>query len=595
MPDISRVAVRIVHCAARSDPKELRVRGNIAGGWMALFAIGCELTTAALTATALTASAQAAGVATTSPSAGTPAASGNGGKPAPRFDVLEYRVLGNTVLTNRQIEGVLYPRLGEGKTFADVEAARAALEAAYHAFGYATVFVDIPPQEVADGVVRLRVTEGRIGERTIQGARYFSEGKLLAELPATQPGTVPRIPVLQRELNAVNAQSADRSVVPILKAGAQPGTMDLALNVNDQLPVHGSLDFNNQSTPDTRPLRATAALSYDNLFGDLDSIAAQFTTAPQSTGEVGVLNVNYAFSPLADLRPSLSFTNSSSNVATVGTLGVLGNGQIYSGRLGVPLVTMPGDVQMVTLGVDYKHFRNTINLAASGSQASGSGASGSQSPPGSLIEPIAYTDFSVTYAGALQRVVRSAAEQTFSFDLAANFGPRGITNDTENFDNSRFEARGNYAYLHSDLSFTTRLPADFQLILRAAGQGALEPLVVYEQDSFAGAAGVRGYLEAEVLGDSGFKGTVQLQSLPVTRHGFVFGDAFVFFDDGRSHYIDALPGQPEHWILRSWGAGIDLLPGYRVNGTLTWADPLLPGPNTAIHESRILFDLKGSF
>ncbi len=495
------------------------------------------------------------------------------------------------MLTNRQIEGVLYPRLGDAKTFADVEAARAALEAAYHSLGYATVFVDIPPQEVTDSVVRLRVTEGRIRERTIHGARYFSEGKLLADLPATQPGTVPRIPELQQQLNAVNTQSADRSVVPILKAGPQPGTVDLALNVDDHLPLHGSLDINNQYTPDTRPLRTTAALSYDNLFGNLDSIAAQFTTAPQSAGEVDVANVNYAFSPLPDgLRPSLSFTNSSSDVATVGTLGVLGDGQIYSARLGVPLIAVPGDVEVLTLGLDYKHFRNTINLAASGSQTSGSA-----SPPGSLIEPIAYTNLSLTYAGTLQRAIQSAPQQTFTFDVSANAGPRGITNDTESFDNTRFEARGNYAYLRSDLSFTMRLPVDLQLILRAAGQASLDPLVAYEQETFTGAAGVRGYLEAEVLGDSGYKGTVQLQSPLFAHHGFALGDAFLFFDDGRSHYIDALAGQPDHTLLRSWGAGLDLLPGHPVTGSLTWADPVLPGPNTAAHETRILFDLKGSF
>ena len=77
------------------------------------------------------------------------------------FAVHEYRVLGNTVLSNRQIEGVLYPRLGDSKTFPDVESARAALEDAYHSLGFATVFVDIPPQEVTDGIVRLKVTEDR--------------------------------------------------------------------------------------------------------------------------------------------------------------------------------------------------------------------------------------------------------------------------------------------------------------------------------------------------------------------------------------------------------------------------------------------------
>ena len=46
--------------------------------------------------------------------------------------------------------------------------------------GFAEAYVvDIPPQQISDDVVRLRVTEGRIRERTIQGARYFSEGKIL--------------------------------------------------------------------------------------------------------------------------------------------------------------------------------------------------------------------------------------------------------------------------------------------------------------------------------------------------------------------------------------------------------------------------------
>ena len=41
------------------------------------------------------------------------------------FDVHEYRVLGNTVLANRDIETALYPLLGDHKTLADVEYATA--------------------------------------------------------------------------------------------------------------------------------------------------------------------------------------------------------------------------------------------------------------------------------------------------------------------------------------------------------------------------------------------------------------------------------------------------------------------------------------
>src|SRR5258708_4668996 len=142
------------------------------------------------------------------------------------FDVQEYRVLGNTVLTGRDIERLLYPLLGLNKTLTDVEAARTALEALYHDRGYGTVFVDIPQQTVSEGLVRLRVTEGRVEREQISGAHYFPERDVIAALPAAKPGSVLQLSKLQEELAAANAATPDRTVVPILKAGSAPGTID---------------------------------------------------------------------------------------------------------------------------------------------------------------------------------------------------------------------------------------------------------------------------------------------------------------------------------------------------------------------------------
>jgi len=499
---------------------------------------------------------------------------------AQRFSVQEYRVLGNTVLPNRAIETVLYPRLGDAKTIEDVQAARSALEQAYHQAGYATVFVDVPPQEVTDGVVRLKVTEGRLRERTISGARYFSEEKILEALPATKPGQVPRLPELQRQLNAVNTQTADRSVVPVLKPGPDPGTMDLALKVDDHLPVHGGLDLNNQYTPGTEPLRATVSLGYYDLFGELDSLSGQYTWAPQKAGQVSVLNAVYGVHPFDDgIRPSFAFINSSSDVATVGTLGVLGNGQVYMGRVSVPVANGLGGTQSLTLGLDYKHFRNTISL--------------SNMP--SVIQPMSYVNASLAYGGAWQRLTAPGLVQSGSFDLSVDAGPRGPANSNLDFANNRYQARGNYIYLRGDGAMTLRLPAKLFLILRAAGQVALDPLVVYEQLSIAGADGVRGYLEAEELGDSAIKGTVQLQTSPLVVHQRSWADLFVFFDAGRSRHLEALPDEASWTSLRSFGAGLDVLPGHSITGYLTWVESLLPGPTTAAHDARVLFDVRGSF
>lgn len=495
--------------------------------------------------------------------------------PDSQFDVHEYRVLGNTVLSNRDIEEVLYPLLGDHKTLADVESARAALEKAYHDHGYGTVFVDIPEQDVSGQIIRLKVTEGRLQAIHIAGARYFSERKILAAIPTATAGSVPNLPALQQQLAAVNAQSADRAVVPVLKAGPVPGTVDLALNVNDHLPLHGSVEIDNQNTPDTKPLRSTISLSYNDLFGRFDSLSAQFQVAPQEVSQVNVFAINYAWGALpGDLHPSLYFINSNSNVPTVGTIGVLGKGQIVGTRLSYPLNESQTEPQSLTLGIDYKHFRETIGLASSPA----------------VVTPISYTNLSLAYAG-----IWSSDLFQGSLGASANFGPRGLPNDPTAFANKRFQGRSNYFYVKLDSSLIAHLPKGFQLILRADGQYAVEPLITNEDYTISGADGVRGYLEAEVLADKGIKGSTQLQSPVVQWRTLSLADFFVFYDVATGEIIDPLPGEPASTALRSWGAGLHLLPTRAVNGIFTWADPLLDGPNTHRGESRILFMVRGSF
>ena len=495
------------------------------------------------------------------------------------FDVHEYRVLGNSVLSNRDIETVLYPLLGDHKTLADVEVARAALEKIYHDKGFGTVFVDIPEQEVADKIVRLKVTEGRLNEVRITGARYFSERKILAAVPEATAGIVPNLPALQQQISAVGLQTADRAVVPILKAGPTPGTVDLALKVDDHLPIHGSVELDNQNTPSTKPLRSTVSLSYNNLFQDLDALSAQYQVAPQQVSQVNVLAINYAWGALSELHPSVYFVNSDSDVPTVGTIGVLGKGQIVGARLAYYVSDLPTAPQSITLGVDYKHFRQTIGLADTQN-------GGTQQ----VNTPITYTNLSLGYAGTW-----STNRIAGSVSTAADFGPRGIPNDPTAFANKRFEGQPNYFYLKLDGSLVAHLPAGFQLTLRADGQFAAEPLITNEDFAITGADGVRGYLEAEVLADKGLKGSVQFQSPNAKLHAFTLGDLFIFYDAGRANIIDPLSNEPASTTLRSWGAGLNLLPSYWLNGVLTWADPLRDGPNTRHGDSRFLFSVRGSF
>jgi hemolysin activation/secretion protein len=348
----------------------------------------------------------------------------------------------------------------------------------------------------------------------------------------------------------------------------------MGLTVNDHLAVHASLELNNQYTPNTRILRAIGTASYNNLFQDFDSISAQYQAAPQEISQVNVLALNYALgTPVLGMLPSVYFINSNSNVPTVGTIGVLGKGQIYGMRLTFPLGNGPIPTQSIVLGADYKHFRETIGLA--------------DSP--AVVTPISYVNLSLAYSG-----LWSSEKLQGSFSATGNFGPRGSPNNSITFANKRYKGRGNYSYLKLTSSLSAHLPWGFQMLLRADGQFAPDALITNEDYSITGADGVRGYLEAEVLSDTGVKGTVQLQSPFWSWGKRTLGDMFFFYDLGRADVMNPLQDQPQTTELRSWGAGFHILPGQPINGLLTWANPMVAGPFTDRGEWRVLFVVRAA-
>lgn len=492
--------------------------------------------------------------------------------------MLEFRVLHNTVLDVREVERAVYPHLGPEKTIADVQAARADLEKAYRDAGYSTVYVDIPEQQVADGIVRLAVTEGRLNHVAVNGTRYFMNRRILAAVPSLTPGTVPHFPDVQAQMNQLNQSSPDLSVAPVLKPGSSPGTVDVDLKVKDQLPLHGSVEVNNRYTPGTPPTRVNVNLSYDNLFQRYQTLSLQYQASPQDPADTRVLSGTYLV-PLPDLGATLAFyaVDSNTNVATVGTLGVLGKGQVYGARYIIPLTRSGSYVPSVTFGVDLKDFDENILLASS---------------PG-LQTPIKYMNWSVAYGGTL-----AENRRTTSFTVATDFGVRGVYNTPAEFEAKRYLAKPNYMYWRLDASHVQPLPFGVDLALRAAGQYSTEPLIDNEQFAIGGALSVRGYLEAEALGDSGATGSVELRSPHLASAFGVHPHeayAYVFYDAGFVTVVDPLPTQVARQSLRSVGVGFRVTSYAGLDAELDWARALVPTMYESANESRLQFDFRYGF
>jgi hemolysin activation/secretion protein len=492
------------------------------------------------------------------------------------FDISEFRVEGNTVLTELDIDRAVYQFLGPDKTAGDVEKARAALEAVYASKGYPTVSAAIPLQHVGNGVVVLKVTERTVGRLRVKGSHYYDLAEIKSGAPSIAEGKVPHMPDVQHDIIALN-QWPDRTVTPTLRAGAAPDTVDVDLQVQDHFPGHATLELDNRQSPDTTPLRLNGSLSYDNLWQRGDSATVTFQVAPQQPSDAEVVSGSYLFHiPDSELSLLASYLHSNSNVTTVGSTNVIGKGTIAGARLLIPLGTGEGFIHTLSVGMDYKNFTDNISMGATTTQA-----------------PITYYPATITYQGSWSGD-RSQTNLVSSFV----FTFAGLGSSPAEFDLVRSFAVPGFAYVRTDLTHTQNLPYGIQLYGHLTGQLAGQPLISNEQFPLGGLDSVRGYLEAEALGDYGGAVQTEIRSPSLAeRLGLPLNDLRViaFFDAGTAVIHEPLAGQKPSYNMASTGGGVRLRLLNHLNGEVLGAVALEDGATTKAGSARVLFRVYGDF
>ena len=484
--------------------------------------------------------------------------------------IKQYRVLGAHHLSRIEIEQAIYPFLGPGRGPQDVEQARAALEKAYQAKGFQTVSVQTPPQQGAHGVVVLSVTENTVGRLRVHDSRYFSPSKIKKNAPSLAEGSVPNFNEVTQDVIALN-QWPDRRVTPSLKAGVVPGTVDVDLTVNDTFPLHGSAELNNRYSANTDPLRVNASLSYNNLWQLGHSIGGAMQISPQDLSQVQVYSGYYVvrFADPSWLTFIVQGVKQNSNVSTLGSTAVAGRGEVIGERAVITFPQLTNFYHSLTLGFDYKHFDQDVTMAGE-----------------TVPTPIYYYPFSANYSATW---APKGSITTGNFGIT--FNARGMGSTPQHFDFNRFDANANFIYLRGDLSHQHDLPLGFQAFCKMEGQVSDQPLVNSEQFAGGGLSTVRGYLEAEVLGDNGVCGTVELRSPSLIGKS---GDEakewrfYVFADGGYLGLIDPLPEQDSTFALASVGAGTRV--HFRhLNGSVDAAVPFISQTETTALDWRVTF------
>jgi len=146
------------------------------------------------------------------------------------------------------------------------------------------------------------------------------------------------------------------------------------------------------------------------------------------------------------------------------------------------------------------------------------------------------------------------------------------------------------------------------------GQGAAMPLVDTEQFAVGGTNTVRGYLEAETMGDSGMAATLELRSpsllAPLMKGSGSSGESgnagrtgntahelrvFAFLDGGAAWLNQPLPEQDSEFSLWSVGFGGSLRVFSHLNASLTLAFPQTTQSTTQAGHPFLSFRFWGEF
>ena len=501
-----------------------------------------------------------------------------------RFDISRFEVVGNSLLPNEVIQAAVTPFTGKGRDFGDVQRALEALEAAYHKRGFNVVQVELPEQELNQGVVRLKVVQTKIGKVTVEGQTYFTTQNIRRSIPGLTEGQTPNIKQVSASLRMANENPA-KKITLALESSDLDGHVNAILRAADEKQWKLGANVDNTGTSSTGKTHLGLMLQHANLF-DLDHvISLQYTTTIEKPNQVAVYGAGYHI-PLYGLGDSLDFFGSYSDIdsgtvtAGVFDLAVSGKGKVFGARYNHNLGRFGDYEPKLSYGFDYKAFINSIELK------------GTQLGKDVVVHPI-----SVSYSG--NKPLKNG-DLNFSLTLVHNIAG-GKDGRSADFNAVRLGANARYTLLRYTASYSHNLPKEWQLRLALNGQYTSDALIPGEQFGAGGSTSVRGFAERELANDSGLQLSAELYS-PNWCGSVGSGGAVamqcrlvLFYDGAHASRNHALPGEQERATIGSVGLGWRFFVSRYMSGQIDYGHIINKGGIAGKGSGQMHFKLNFSY
>lgn len=446
---------------------------------------------------------------------------------SPTVQVQDIRIEGSTLLSQQEIAEATKEYIGKTVQIDELTGLVQKLNALYRAKGYVTTQAFIPPQDVSQGVLTIKVVEGSVGQVCISGNKYYSTKAIMRQL-ALKPGENLNLKALEKDLNESNFRNSY-----YLKATLTPGTTtgqtDIKLDVKERQPWQITPFFNNQGRPFIGLYQGGVEINNDSLFGAADRLATRF-----SLSDGTLVGVGSYFIPINSNGDEIGFSYGYSKVnVDLGTdpqPDITGRAHNFGFIYSHPFTRdrrWVGDV-----GINIKNVRSLIDGDVTSK------------------DNIRSLQFGVNYTKNTDKSKTYVRVQT----------ALGINNTLN--DNSSFWKTEAF------LMKMWALPKDNTLIFRAYGLLCPSDLPSAEQIQIGGAYSVRGYSEGLLQGDRGFNLTLEdrfpipgLKNLSPWLAERVQGAAFIdaggaWLDSGNPNFVRGLSDTSARTYLVGMGLGL---------------------------------------
>lgn len=475
---------------------------------------------------------------------------------SPSFNIVEFRVDGNSLLTEQEIKQAVAPYIGQSRNFGDVQNALRALQLAYQQAGFSAVQVVLPEQALEGGVVVFNVIPQKIALIEVKGNKHHDETNILNTLPALKVGESPNARQVARSLRVANENPSKYTTVHFKSSAEIADSIDATVRVIDEDTDKIFLTLDNTGNKQTKTIRMGIGYQNYNMFNRDHRFSAQFVTTPQSDfltpffDDLRVFALGYSI-PLYSLGDSIdlfaAYSDANAGSLLGGALDISSRGTVYGAHYNRNLDRINNYQHKLRFGMDYRAYKPKADFGGF-----------------NLTPPVTATPLSASYAGVWKSDERQVS---FNLGLIHNISNLAGNGGKEDFAAGPWLAENDYTRYTWAVDYTQLLANDWQLHLAANGQFASDHLHPGEQYGLGGTDSVRGWYERSFSGDRGYRWSAEAVS---PNFGSKLMDnltlrGLAFIDKGYVSNLSDINGNDPGNRLHIASAGVGLRFGYDKN------------------------------